>query len=172
MSTHRVRCMLNVRPLSGDHMSNQITQKLEPLVRDLYRARNALRDACPLFSFTLDGKIVGDLGEAVAFYDYGLERLPSGNALHDFKAADGRHVQVKTTQAIKGGVGLGLYKQSFEHLIVFQVNEEGRFTIIYDGPGAYIDNARANRKSPSLSVAQLKRLNEKVAGHERILGGI
>ena len=152
-------------------MSESIAKKLAPLIRDLYAARNAIREACSEFAFTLDGKIVGDLGEAIALRDFGLERLPSGSSLHDFKAPDGRLVQVKTTQATASGcgVGLGLKKQSFKHLVVFQISEDGSYTILYDGPGNYIDDARAHKKSASLSVLQLRRLNQRVKAHERVL---
>jgi len=155
-------------------MTGPIAKTLEPLIRDLYAARNAIKAACPEFPFTLDGKLVGDLGEAIALRDHGLERLPPGNALHDFKAPDGRLVQVKTTQATKNGrgVGLGLRKQTFEHLLVFQIAEEGTCSILYDGPGHYVDAARKHKKSPSLSVSQLRRLNALVKPAERVIGDV
>ncbi|HTA94576.1 MAG TPA: hypothetical protein VK769_00480, partial [Verrucomicrobiae bacterium] len=99
----------------------------------------------------------GDIGEAIAIGHFGFEKLPGGTKLHDFKTKDGRHVQVKATQQIDGGsVGLGREQQSFEHLIIFQINEDGTYNVLFDGPGSYIDKACAHKTSASLSVLRLK----------------
>lgn len=148
-----------------------LSKRLEPFIRDLYAARNALKAECRDFSFTLDGKLIGDIGEAIAMHDLGLERLPAGNALHDFKTSDGRLVQVKTTQAARESqsVGLGLQKQSFEHLLVLQLSEAGTYSVLYDGPGRYVDEARSHKKTASLSVGQLRKLNSLVSSAERVV---
>ena len=147
------------------------SKSLEPIIKRLYQARNELRALFPELPFSLDGKLVGDIGEAIALQDFGLTQLPAGTELHDFVTDDGRHVQVKTTQATAPhrGVGLGLTMQSFEHLIVLQISVEGTYSVLYDGPGTYIDAARSHRKTPSLTVSQLRTLNSKVSKAERIL---
>ena len=43
------------------------------LVRELYAIQNRLREAFPDRRFSLDGKLVGDLGEVIAAERYGLE---------------------------------------------------------------------------------------------------
>lgn len=146
-------------------------KSLEPIIKQLYQARNELRALFPELPFTLDGRLVGDIGEAIALQEFGLIPLPACSELHDFLTDDGRKVQVKTTQATATGrgVGLGLTKQSFEHLIVIQLSEHGTFSVLYDGPGFYIDDARSHRKTPSLTIGQLQRLNEKVKDDERIV---
>jgi uncharacterized protein DUF6998 len=146
-------------------------QDLGPIIKQLYAARNALRVLFPELPFTLDGKLVGDIGEAIALQQFGMERLPEGTEGHDFRAPDGRLVQVKTTQAISPnrGVGLGLTIRSFEHLIVIQLTETGAYQILYDGPGTLIDEARRHRTTPSLTVGQLRRLNLKVKDSDRII---
>lgn len=145
------------------------TLQLRPIIRRLYEARDELRRLHPDLKFALDGNLIGDIGEAIAQRDFGLEPLPPGTKWHDFQTRDGRHVQVKTTQKTSGPVGLGLTMQSFEHLIVIQLTEEGDYHVLYDGPGSLIDDARAHRKSPSLSVSQLRRLNEQVAAADRLV---
>jgi hypothetical protein len=147
------------------------TQSLVPIIKSLYQARSELRKLFPELSFTLDGKLIGDIGEAIALQDFGLTKLPEGTELHDFVTDDGRKVQVKTTQATNPhrGVGLGLTMQSFEHLIVIQIAEDGAYSILYDGPGSYIDGARSHRTTPSLTVSQLQRLYAKVSDAERII---
>lgn len=147
---------------------NRSTRQLRPILHRLYEARNELRRLHPDLKFTLDGNLVGDIGEAIAQEHFGLEPLPANTKGHDFRAADGRLVQVKTTQKQKGGVGLGLKMQSFEHLIVIQLTEAGDYGILYDGPGRLIDQARIGRKTPSLSVNQLQQLQEQVPQNERL----
>jgi len=145
------------------------TKKIGPILKRLYKARNELRTLFPKFPFTLDGNLIGDIGEAIAIQDFGLEKLSRGTKGHDFKTKDGILVQVKATQAVKGGVGLGLIMQSFEHLIVIQLTEDGEYGILYDGRGHLIDSVRTHRKTPSLTVNQLRKLNAKVADNDRLV---
>lgn len=146
------------------------TRKLKPILHRLYAARNDLRKLFPDLKFTLDGNLVGDIGEAIAIQDFGFTPLPPGTEGHDFKAPDGRLVQVKTTQAIQAGraVGLGLTKQTFEHLLVIQLTEAGDYRILYDGPGGPVDAARAHKSSAYLTVGQLQKLNETISESDRL----
>jgi hypothetical protein len=146
-------------------------RNIGPVVKELYAARNKLRAVFQELSFTLDGNLIGDIGEAIAIADFGLTKLRGNSKGHDFSDAKGRKVQVKLTQQTTPGkpVGLGNKKQTFEHLIVIQMAEDGSYRILYDGPGAYIDAARAHKSSPSLSVKQLTELQQQVHSHERLL---
>jgi len=144
------------------------TKMLKPILHRLYAARDDLREMFPDLKFTLDGNLVGDIGEAIAIQDFGFTKLPPGTKGHDFKAKGGKLVQVKTTQKTKGGVGLGLTKQTFEHLVVIQLTEAGEYRILYDGPGDHIDAARDHKTSASLSVGQLQKLNAKVSDRDRL----
>jgi hypothetical protein len=123
----------------------------------------------PELPFALDGNLIGDIGEAIAICHFGLKKLNSGTKLHDLKTKSGKLVQVKATQhTVPGkGVGLGLIKRSFDHLIVIQLLERG-YEILYDGPGSYVDEARAHKKSASLSVGQLQKLNREVPTRDRL----
>jgi len=144
-------------------------RKIGQILKKLQSARDELRSEFPELRFALDGNLVGDIGEAIAICDFGLQKLKPGLKVHDFRAKNGSLVQVKTTQqTIPGrGVGLGLIKRSFDHLIVIQLLEEG-YDILYDGPGSYLDRVRAHKKSASLSVRQLRELNQK-ARNRRLL---
>jgi hypothetical protein len=144
-------------------------RRIGPIIRKLYAARNQLRKAFPKLSFTLDGNLVGDIGEAIAAADYQLNPLPKGTKRHDFMHPNGTKVQVKATQQTKGNVGLGRDKQRFEHLVVFQIRENGTYSVLFDAPGRYINKAWKGKKTASLSVLQLKALNAEVRPKERIL---
>lgn len=144
-------------------------RQLQPILRRLYEARNELRVLYPDFKFTLDGNLIGDIGEAIALQDFSLEKLPPGTPGHDFRTKRGKLVQVKATQARKGGIHLGTKMTSFEHLIVIQLSEAGNYDILYDGPGSLIDEARVGRKTPSLTVNRLRQLNEQVKTPDRLV---
>src|SRR5436853_97198 len=94
-------------------------------LKKLRSARDDLRTMFPELRFALDGNLVGDIGEAIAICDFGLAKLRPGTTLHDFATKKGKLIQVKTTQqtAQGKGVGLGLIKRSFDHLIVIQLLE-------------------------------------------------
>lgn len=140
-------------------------------LRNLYAARRILAEAFPAHTFTVDGKIVGDIGEAIASAAFGLIKLRANAKDHDMQTADGRLVQVKATQAAPAhrGVGLGRIKRSFDLLLVLEFDETGRYDVLYNGPGTYIDAAREHKTSATLSRRQLRACQAKVAPHERLM---
>ena len=92
-------------------------QKLASAIRELQSIRRTLSAEFKDWNFTLDGKLVGDIGEAYAISHYQLEHLDGDGSVHDFKSHDGRLVQVKITQ--KDCLGLGLSEPSFKYLLAF-----------------------------------------------------
>lgn len=72
--------------------------KLPMLLDRLYAIVAELVEMAPGRRFTLDGHLVGSIGEVVAAYAYELHLHPTGYRAHDAKTVDGRHVQVKLTQ--------------------------------------------------------------------------
>ena len=145
-----------------------IPANLSGPLKKLMAARDELRQAFSELSFARDGNLVGHIGEAIAISDFKLTKLPAGSKTHDFKAPNGIHVQVKTTQQKKGGVGLGLVKTKFEHLIVIQLTNSETYSILYDGPGSYIDEANSHKTGASLSVSRLQQLNDLVPIKKRL----
>ncbi|HLP66082.1 MAG TPA: hypothetical protein VK181_01035, partial [Rhizobium sp.] len=74
-------------------------------VRVLYAAHTAM---CQHFAhtgltFTLGGKLVGDIGEAVIAEAYGITLCRQRTPGVDGYAADGRSVQIKATGLAKAG---------------------------------------------------------------------
>ena len=113
--------------------------------------------------FTLDGHLVGSIGEVVASYAFGLKLYQASTEGHDAewmgKEGKSRKVQIKLTGGTKS-VGL---RSEPEHLIVLQlVKEKNKFEIIYNGPGAPVwDRHVKGKNKPSsgqyqVSLKQLK----------------
>ena len=142
----------------------QSPKPIAAALKQLYKAQALLKSEFSEWSFPLDGKLVGDIGEVIAMKAFGLTRLPPGQKSHDFKTQSGKLVQVKATQKNKDSkpVGLGLQKQSFEHLLVIEFDRDGFYEVLYNGPGSNIDRAREHKSSASLSRRQLRELQSLV----------
>lgn len=67
------------------------TFALPPVITDLVVARNRLRDhyRSAALEFTLDGNLIGDIGEAVAAELFGLKLSPRNGTGIDGQASDG-----------------------------------------------------------------------------------
>lgn len=110
---------------------------LPPAIADLVAARNKLRAhyASVGLKFTLDGNLVGDLGEAIAVELFGLQLAEArSTAGIDGRAPDGRTVQVKAT-----GTGSGpAFRQTetkAQHLLFFDLDfERARGLVVFNGP--------------------------------------
>jgi hypothetical protein len=98
--------------------------------------------------FTLDGHLLGSIGEVLAAYYYGIELSPTSTKAHDAITQDGRNVQIKITQT--NSISL---KYEPEYLIVFYLNKKtGEISEVYNGPGkqpwnySYFDEEHNNHK--------------------------
>ena len=100
------------------------------IVAQLRRLVTELSDLYPGRRFTLDGHLVGSIGEVLAAERYGLELLTASHKTHDAVAADGRMVQIKLTQ--RSSVGLSSCP---EYLLVHKLHPDGRHEEVYNGPG-------------------------------------
>jgi hypothetical protein len=118
-------------PEANDWKPERLT-RVRDLIKQLFRV---VADLTEEFSehkrrFTLDGHLIGSIGEVVAAYAFNLELLPTGTGGHDAKTSDGRLVQIKITG---GNEGVAL-SSSPDHLVVLQLLPMG-ISLIYNGPG-------------------------------------
>lgn len=136
------------------------------LVEQLNDIVRRLEQLFPGRRFTLDGHLVGSVGEVVAASMFDLDLLPASNQGHDARARDGRLVQVKLTQCAQ--VGLRCCPQ---HLVVLAMNKNGRFSIPFNGPGQPAWDAAGPTQTNgqrSLSLAKLRRLDVDVDPKQRL----
>jgi len=87
------------------------------IVKGLYDIVDRLEKNFEGRKFSLDGHIVGSLGEVLSAYRYDLSLLRNSTESHDAVAKDGRLVQIKATQRRKS-VGL---RCEPEHSIVYSL---------------------------------------------------
>lgn len=85
-------------------------------------------------TFTLDGKLIGDIGEAVACELFDLELSTSNDHGIDAYAKDGRSVQIKAT-ATGGNPMFRPVEKRADHLIFLGLNLKcGSGRVLYNGP--------------------------------------
>lgn len=138
-------------------------QQLLDIVQDL-------RKLYPSKRFTLDGRLVGDLGEVIAEIAYDIKLHENLQKHHDAIASDGRRVQIKATMQ---------QQLSFpcdhipDHYLGIKIQPDGTFTEIFNGPGRLAWEAIRERKTTKnnlhmISIDTLLRLNETVSSADRI----
>jgi hypothetical protein len=146
--------------------------ELPPSVQRLIAARNELkahyRDVD--LHFTLDGNLVGDLGEAVAAELFGLTLTGRSNEGIDGYAPDGRSVQVKAS-GTKRGAAFRPVETRADHLLFFHFDYDGCFgEIIYNGPEEPVRQMLPPTwvGQRCVSAAAFRRLDKSVADGERL----
>lgn len=109
---------------------------LPEAIKDLVLARNKLRERYSEseLTFTLDGKLVGDIGEAVASEIFGL-KLDAQEGIDGY-APDGRTVQVKASGTGRGPLFRPVLVRA-EHLLFMHLDFENcTGEVVYNGPEA------------------------------------
>lgn len=154
---------------------------LPPVIKELVNARSQLRDhyqailaergSDARLSFTFDGNLVGDLGEALAVYWFGI-RLVKANSVEGFDGytPDGKTVQVKAT-GTKRGPAFRPTKTRAEHLIFFELDlDAGMGEVVFNGPERYAFDKlpKIFMNQRSLTAIQIREADKLVLDHERL----
>ena len=151
-------------------MDLQSHGKIEEALKGLFAAFAMLKEAYPGKPFTLDGRLVGDIGEVVASQAYSLTLNEGLTKHHDAVSDDGRHVQIKTTF---GKTLTFPVHHVPDYYIGIRMSPDGTFEEIYNGPGHLIQ-AQLTKRAPTRTglhgglMAMLKRINALVPDSERI----
>lgn len=108
-----------------DEQMEGIKDKVQQLISIV---RNLEKDF-PGRHFTLDGHLVGSIGEVMASYYYGIRLFEASAPCHDGEV-DGKLVQIKITQQ-----DTIVIREEPEYLIALYLNHDGKIYEIYNGPG-------------------------------------
>ena len=140
--------------------------KIDSLIRDFYTIKNALEEQFPGRKFSLDGHLVGSIGEVLVAEAYGIELYPNGTETHDGKAPDGKEVQIKATQIDRVSIS-----SEPEYLIAIKILQDGTWEEIYNGPGKLAwklaGKQQKNGQRP-LTLAKLRKLMMDIPEDQRI----
>ena len=149
-------------------------QEVRHLLEDLYKASGRLAEIFYGRKFSLDGHLVGSIGEVIAAYMFDLELVTASSKAHDALAPDRRRVEIKMTQGAKVSL-----RHPAEHLLVLHRPQGGPVCIVYNGPGQPVwDRARGRssdrvrRRSSngqySIGVKTIKELDKLVDPTKRL----
>jgi hypothetical protein len=127
-----------------------------------------LRDAFPDKKFTIDGKLVGDIGEVIAALEYDVSLYVTQKAGHDGETSDGKRVQVKAT--FKKSL---TFKTVPDYYLGFKLHRDGEYEEVFNGPGKVIFEHYSHRKGVgkgllSFPISELRKLSKNVQRTERI----
>lgn len=144
--------------------------ELRAAIRSLLRIVARLRAKHPNRRFTLDGRLVGDLGEVLVAGAYAVELLPGLSHHHDAKTRDGRLVQIKATMQSSLTFPADHVP---DYYLGIHIAPDGSFSEVFNGPGATAAKSVATRQRPknnlhSVSLKTLTALNKSVPQSRRI----
>jgi hypothetical protein len=134
----------------------------------IFEGIEQLKSRFPHRMFTIDGRLVGDIGEVIAALEYDLEIDEVSQRTHDGRTPDGRLVQVKAT--FKDSL---TFRSVPEYLIGLKLYPDGSFEEIYNGPGHVVYDRYAHRRNIgkellSFPLSSLTELSKTVPEDERI----
>ena len=139
---------------------------LSDKIKELYKITNELENSYPGRKFTIDGHLVGSIGEVIVAEHYNLDLLPNSTKTHDARTKDGKMVQIKATQV----KGIAISSEP-DYLIVIRLLSDGSWEEIYNGPGrAAWDNAGKMQKNGQrpISLSKLRNLMGSVDINDKI----
>ena len=146
--------------------------EIHDAVKQLLKITNQLHARYKTKRFTLDGRLVGDLGEVLVELDYELSLHEGLAKHHDGVTTDGRNreVQIKTTMQNALTFPVDHIPELY---LGIQLHEDGTYTEIFNGPGEIAAIAVQNRAPTktnlhSVSLYALKKLNETVVDDDRV----
>ena len=139
-------------------------------VKQLLHIVELLQDEYPKKKFTLDGRLVGDLGETLVATEYDVELFEGVPPHHDGQTSDGRKVQIKSTMKDSLTVAAD---HTPDHYLGIKIHRDGTFEEVFNGPGSIVWEAVKDRKHPKnnqhkLPIKKWRELDETVEASDRI----
>ncbi|HEY8384228.1 MAG TPA: hypothetical protein VIL09_18965 [Microvirga sp.] len=142
--------------------------KLESALAAIFSGIEQLREIAPHRRFTIDGRLVGDIGEIVAAEEFDILLDPISRERHDGVTSDGRNVQIKAT--FQNALTIRREPELYLGLKLFR---NGGYEVAYNGPGHLLTAAFGHRKDYgqvllSFPIEQFRRLSETVREEDRV----
>jgi hypothetical protein len=135
-------------------------------IQELIKIVSDLEMVFPGRHFTIDGHLVGSIGEVMAAYYYGIDLYDASTEKHD-GVVDGREVQIKITQ--QDNITISAEP---DYLIVLYMNKNGNIYEVYNGPGniAWESASKADsHNNHHMRVNRLMKLDADVCAEDRII---
>ena len=133
-----------------DEKMNMIKQQVQRLVEIVAQLEAEFSGR----HFTLDGHLVGSIGEVMAAYYYGIELYAASTEIHDGEV-DGKKVQIKISQQDNIVIN-----HEPDYLIVLYLNRNGNIYEVYNGPGKLPWESASKRDSHNNKHMRVNKLME------------
>ena len=142
--------------------------KINEALALIFRGIAQLKAQFPDKEFTIDGRLVGDIGEVIAALEYDVKLYDVQTPVHDGETSDRRRVQVKAT--FKDRLSIAAVPDLYLGL---QLLKDGTHKEVFNGPGAVIATKFSHRagfgeKQLSFSVSALAELSVQVPNSQRV----
>ena len=126
-------------------------------LQKIFSGIKQLKEALPTKEFTIDGRLVGDIGEAIVQRDYDLTLYEGLAKDYDGETPCGKKVQIKAT--FKNSL---TFKKVSDYYLGIKINEDGTYEEIFNGPGNVIASEYGHRKGFGKDLLSFpnKRLHE------------
>ena len=140
-------------------------ENVKAQVQKLIEIVKELEEDFPGRHFTLDGHLVGSIGEVMAAYYYGVELYRASEKGYDGEV-DGKRVQIKISQQDNIVI-----PHEPDYLIVMYLRKNGDIFEVYNGPGKMAWDSASKRDSHNnrhMMVNKLMVLDETISTEDRI----
>lgn len=117
------------------------TKTIGEALTSIFQGIACLHAAFPNRAFTIDGRLVGDVGEVLAElkYDLILDKVSAPD--HDARMRDGRRVQIKAT--FKESL---TFRKCPHYYLGLKLYPNGEFDEVFNGPGRLILESYSHRR--------------------------
>src|SRR5258707_3800006 len=135
----------------------------------IFQGIKRLSDEFPNRAFTIDGRLVGEIGEVIVALEYDIVLDEVGRPNHDGTTSDGhRRVQIKAT--FKNHL---TFKSIPEYYLGFKLYSDGSHEEVFNGPGQIIHDRYVHRKDIgirllSFPISELRQLSNGLQPNQRI----
>ncbi len=159
------KIILSPRDAQKPEKSKLLREKICALVAIV----GSLRDNFPNKKFTLDGRLVGDIGETIAELEYDLVTFKKLRKGYDAVTSDGRPVQIKAT--FKDRL---TFKNTEGYLLGFKIDYDGSYSEVYNGPAKHIlmrynsNRAGIGQKLLSFPVSALRETTTGIRERDKV----
>ncbi len=146
--------------------------RLKENLSKLFKIVDDLQNAYPSKKFTLDGRLVGDIGEVLVQENYDVTLYTKLVPKYDGYDSENHQIQIKST--FKNHLNFPCDENDIpDYYIGIKIHSDGTFEEIYNGKGLDIWNLVKNRKktkigSFQISLSALKKINLNVKDTDRI----
>lgn len=141
---------------------------IEDSLKQIFSGIRQLKKELPIKEFTIDGRLVGDIGEAIIHRDYELKLYEKLEKDYDGETPNGQKVQIKAT--FKDSL---TFKTIPDYYLGIKIFENGTYEEIFNGPGKAIQEQYGHRKGfgealLSFPNKKLRELSKSVPNEQKI----